>query len=146
MRFIKKNQALSKNTTAFETIIGESTRIDGNLSISQSIRIDGNVNGNILQIEGKQISVAIAISAKVIGDIRADNIILAGKVTGNIFTQNMVEILSTAEIVGDITYAAITTEGGALIKGSLIPMNKPPETGEHATQFIDQIKQKASNN
>ena len=40
-------QKLGKTIDSFETIIGTTVRIDGNLSISQSVRIDGVVNGNI---------------------------------------------------------------------------------------------------
>jgi len=144
MQFGKKNQSLSKSASNFETIIGKSTRIDGNLSISQSVRIDGVINGNVLQVEGKQISVAVASGASVVGDIRADNIILSGKIVGNIFTQNRVEVLSTAEIIGDINYATISIDGGANIKGKLNPMNLSADTDDEAAQVIDQVKQKLS--
>jgi cytoskeletal protein CcmA (bactofilin family) len=143
MAFLKK-PVLSKSNSHFETIIGSSSRIDGNLSISENIRIDGIINGNILQIEGKQITVAVANGASILGDIRADNIILSGKVVGNLFTQNMVEVLSTAEINGDINYVNISMEAGANIKGQLNKIND--STGvEAATHLvIDQVKQKSS--
>ena len=57
-------QKLGKTIDSFETIIGTTVRIDGNLSISQSVRIDGVVNGNIFQDEGSQASIAIAKGAE----------------------------------------------------------------------------------
>ena len=137
-------QKLGKTIDSFETIIGTTVRIDGNLSISHSVRIDGVVNGNIFQDEGSQAAIAIAKGAEVHGDIRADHIVISGKVVGNIFTKEMVELLGTAEIVGDITYSAIGIEVGARVTGKLNQMNES-ELAEFSSQsLIAQAKQKAT--
>jgi cytoskeletal protein CcmA (bactofilin family) len=134
---------LGKSNESFETIIGESLRIEGNLNISQSVRLDGQLNGNVLQVDGKQTTVAISQSATVVGDIRAEYVIVAGKVIGNIFTNNRVELLETAEVIGDINYAFLGMEIGAKIKGNVNEINGFGTVDSTASHVISQVKLKS---
>jgi len=134
---------LGKSNESFETIIGESLRIEGNLNISQSVRLDGQLNGNVLQVDGKQTTVAISQSATVVGDIRAEYVIVAGKVIGNIFTNNRVELLETAEVIGDINYAFLGMEIGAKIKGNVNEINGFGNVDSTASHVISQVKLKS---
>jgi len=115
----KANQHLGKSVENFETIIGTSLRLDGNLLLRNSIRIDGVVNGNILQEDGCETTVAIAKGATVSGDIRAKHVIVSGTLQGNIFTSNRVELLETAFVSGDITYGTLGIQVGAKVEGNL---------------------------
>jgi cytoskeletal protein CcmA (bactofilin family) len=115
----KANQHLGKSVENFETIIGASLRLDGNLLLRNSIRIDGVVNGNILQEDGCETTVAIAKGATVSGDIRAKHVIVSGTLQGNIFTSNRVELLETAFVSGDITYGTLGIQVGAKVEGNL---------------------------
>jgi cytoskeletal protein CcmA (bactofilin family) len=107
------------NRTIFETIIGASIRVDGNLLLKSSLRIDGVVNGNILQEDGCEATVAIAKGAAVTGDIRAKHVIVSGSLHGNIFSSDRVELLETAFVSGDITYGALGMQVGAKLDGKL---------------------------
>ena len=127
--FARKRSTLGKSIENFESIIGESLRIDGNLLISQCVRVDGAVNGNILQEEGKEATVAIAKGALVTGDIRAQHVIISGEVQGNILSSGRIELLATAHVQGDIRYSSIGLEVGARITGSL----------NEIAQSVDQI-------
>ena len=139
--FKKKNLTLGKSNESFESIIGESLRIDGNLIISQCIRIDGVVNGNIFQEEGMEATIAVAKGAKVTGDVRAQHVIISGEVNGNIFSANRVELLNTARVQGDIRYGSIGLEVGAKITGKLDEINQldDPSSSE---LVIEQAKKK----
>ena len=78
----KKKQGLLKpELESFDTIIDKTTTIHGRLSIEGSIRIDGTVMGNIeCASDNKDITVAIGLTGKINGDIRAFRILIAGKV------------------------------------------------------------------
>lgn len=115
----KLNKPLGKSVESFETIVGSSIRVDGNLLLRTSIRIDGLVNGNILQEDGYDATVAIAKGATVTGDIRAKHVIVSGTLRGNIFTTDRVELLDTAFVTGDITYGSLGMQVGARIDGKL---------------------------
>ena len=141
--FTRKKSALGKSIESFESIIGQSLRIDGNLVISQCIRVDGVVNGNIFQEEGKEATVAVAKGALVTGDIRAKHVIISGEVRGNIFSSDQVELLSTALIQGDIRYGSIGLEVGARISGNLDQID-PSSDPLSSKAVIEKLKQKAT--
>jgi cytoskeletal protein CcmA (bactofilin family) len=112
--------------------------VQGNLLINQGIRIDGAVNGNILQQDGQDSVVAISESAVVTGDVKANTIIIAGHLKGNIFSNVRLEILKTARIDGNVNYKSIGIEVGATINGNLHQLDE----AQLAQDIIDRAKQK----
>ncbi len=115
----KKKNPLGKSVERFETIIGKTIRIDGNLNISEGVRIDGILNGNIIQDDGKKATVAISQSGRINGNIHGQHVIISGYVKGNIFSNNRVELLASSRIEGEITYGSIGIEVGCKILGKL---------------------------
>jgi len=136
-----KKKALGKSIQDFESILGSSIRVDGNLIIAKSVRIDGSLYGNILQEEGSEATIAIAPSARIFGDIRAEHIIVAGSVKGNIFSSGKIELLAHAHIEGDITYGNIGIEIGANVTGKLLQISVAGVADE-AELLLSQVKQK----
>ena len=130
-----KNLGDSKET--LESIIGQSIVLHGNLLISKGVRVDGMVDGNILQQDGQNAVIAISEKAKVNGDVKADTVIVAGYLRGNIFANTRVELLKTARIDGNISYGTIGIEVGAIINGVLHQF----DTEQIATDIIQQVKQ-----
>ncbi len=119
----KKKSSLGRSVESFESIIGKSLRIDGNLIISQGLRIDGVLNGNIFQEDGNTASVAISESGTVNGNIQAQHVIVSGRVKGNIYSLDREELLAIAQVEGEITYGSIGIEVGANILGKLNQLN-----------------------
>ena len=118
MKF-RSNKSLGESQEVFESIIGPTLRVEGNLIIQKGVRIDGIVDGNILQQDGQDAVVAISEKASVTGDVRANSVILSGYLKGNIFASTRVELLKTARIDGNISYSSIGMEVGASINGNL---------------------------
>jgi cytoskeletal protein CcmA (bactofilin family) len=141
--FARKKSTLGMSIESFESIIGQSLRIDGNLLINQCVRVDGIVNGNIFQEEGREATVAVAKGALVKGDIRAQHVIISGEVQGNIFSSGPVELLATAHVRGDIRYGTIGLEVGARITGNLDEVDQSVDQITSQT-VIKQAKQKTA--
>ena len=118
MKF-RSNKSLGESQEVFESIIGPTLRVEGNLIIQKGVRIDGIVDGNILQQDGQDAVVAISEKASVTGDVRANSVIPSGYLKGNIFANTRVELLKTARIDGNISYSSIGMEVGASINGNL---------------------------
>jgi cytoskeletal protein CcmA (bactofilin family) len=140
MKF-KPNKMLGESQEVFESIIGPTLRIEGNLIIQKGVRIDGIVDGNILQQDGQNAVVAISEHAVVTGDVRANSVIVAGHLKGNIFSNTRVELIKTARIDGNISYNSIGMEIGAAINGNLHRFENDSE--QLASDVIDRIKQQA---
>ena len=137
----KKSNQQVKFTDNFETIIGETIRVDGNLLITKSVRVDGILNGNIIQSDGAEATVAIAKNAVVTGDIRAHHVVISGKLIGNVLSQSIVELLDTAEIKGNVNYLTLSMEIGAKIQGQLTQMSTDQPL-ESSNDVILKAKQK----
>lgn len=78
-----------------------------------NLRINGDFEG---KLDTKGI-LTISANAFVRADINGDEIVISGKVTGNIFASSILKVLSSAHIVGDITMPSLSVEAGAVIHG-----------------------------
>lgn len=118
------SKPLSSSKESFGTIIDEFTEVHGRLVSSTSLRIDGKVIGNVEASQDNNVSIAIGKSGFVQGDIYAYRIFIAGKVTGNIYCTERVELHDGAEVTGDVTYGQIGVEAGAKLNGMMIYRSK----------------------
>ncbi|MBX3066744.1 MAG: polymer-forming cytoskeletal protein [Anaerolineae bacterium] len=103
-----------------ETILGSNSVFKGELRSKANVRIDGAFEGNI-DLEG---NIMVGETAKIVADIHARNMRIAGAVRGNI-SGNKVELLRTGRVWGDISATAITTEDGAFIDGKITMIGHP---------------------
>ena len=139
----RKKTTLGRSVESFESIVGKSLTIEGNVKISQGIRIDGTLNGNIYQEDGMSATVAIAESGLINGNIYAQHVIISGRVKGDIYSLDRVELLKNAQIEGDISYGSIGIEAGASVLGKLKRINA--QDAEDAVELlISQAKQKTT--
>jgi cytoskeletal protein CcmA (bactofilin family) len=88
------------------------TKISGKLRFDGPARIDGTIDG---EVDGKEIT--IGESAVVTAQIRADSIVVCGKVKGEIIATQKIEIHPTAKIVGNITAPKLIIHEGAIFEG-----------------------------
>ena len=102
------------------SVLGTATRLEGTLFVDESIRIDGALDGNIEQTDGDSRWLILGSAAVIRGDIRAQNVSVAGKVLGNIVASGSVELRNGSEVRGNITHKSITVEPGASVHGQLI--------------------------
>lgn len=84
----------------------------GNIEFHNAARIDGRVEGDIVAMA----QVTVGESAAVAGRIEAPEVLLAGKVTGDI-TARRIEIASTATVMGNLSAAVLKVDPGALLDG-----------------------------
>ena len=78
-----------------------------------NLRINGSFEGR-LDTKGM---LTIGENVSVRADIHGDEIVIGGKLTGNIIAAKSLKVLSTAHIVGDITTPGLSVETGAIIHG-----------------------------
>ena len=93
-----------------ESIIGKNSDINGELNVSGTLRVDGMVHGKV-----NAECVIVSESAMIKGDIKARAIIVGGKVEGNLFGEEIIEIKSKGTVLGEIfTNKFFVIEGGIL--------------------------------
>ncbi len=107
-----KKEPVRKNSEDIRTLIGEGCVFEGNLTVSSSARIDGIVKGNV---KG-QGTLVIGESGNIEGDIESTELIIYGKVKGNVRTPRL-HIKQGAVLDGDIYVDALIIEEGAVYNG-----------------------------
>lgn len=104
----------------FDTLIGRHAEFEGDLRLNESVRIDGRVIGNVLSTSEQAVSVVVGPSGEVVGDLVAQRVIVAGKVSGNIHALDRVELHAGCFVQGDLKYVSIAVEHGARVQGLLL--------------------------
>src|SRR3984893_13626673 len=103
-------------TTADQATIGKSLVIKGEVTGSESLYIDGRVEGSI-NLSGNRVTVGR--NGVVSANINAREIVVLGKVRGNITASDRVDIRSDGSLTGDVVAARISIEDGAFFKGGI---------------------------
>jgi cytoskeletal protein CcmA (bactofilin family) len=103
-------------STADQATIGKSLVIKGEVTGSESLYIDGRVEGSI-NLAGNRVTVGR--NGVVSANINAREIVVLGKVRGNLTASDRVDIRSDGSLTGDVVAARISIEDGAFFKGGI---------------------------
>ena len=103
----------SKSAAACVT---QGIRIKGELIGSEDLFIDGQIEGSIIFTNS---IVTVGPNAKVKAEISAREVVVYGKVIGNLHARDRVDVRKDGSVVGDISTARITIEDGAQFKGRI---------------------------
>jgi len=96
--------------------IGKSVIIRGELSGSEDLYLDGEVEGNISLMDHNLI---VGPNGRVRANIVAKDVVVHGKVDGNVQGHDRVELKKSAVLSGDISTQRIVIEDGAFFKGAI---------------------------
>jgi cytoskeletal protein CcmA (bactofilin family) len=107
--------------TADQATIGKGLVIKGEITGSESLYVDGKVDGSI-NLPGNRVTVGR--NGQVAASINAREIVVLGKVRGNITATDRVDIRAEGALTGDVAAARISIEDGAFFKGG-IDIRKP---------------------
>ncbi len=90
--------------------LGQSTRIEGDVTTQSDIRLDGGLVGNLI-CNGKLI---LGPQGSIKGDITCDNAVVEGKIDGTIKVKDHLHVKETAKITGEISTNKLTVASGAI--------------------------------
>jgi len=103
-------------TAGDQASIGKGLFIKGEITGTESLFIDGKVEGTIA-LPGNRVTVGR--NGQVASSITAREIVILGKVRGNITATDRVDIRADGALTGDVTAARISIEDGAFFKGGI---------------------------
>ncbi len=109
-----------------QATIGKSLVVKGEVTGSESLYIDGKVEGAI-NLPGNRVTVGR--NGQVSANISAREVVVLGKVRGNINASDRVDIRSEGALTGDVIAQRISIEDGAFFKGG-IDIRKPGQVKE----------------
>lgn len=111
MKKSKRNKSASSGTS---TLISQGSQIEGALNCEADLRIDGKFNGTI----ESQGNVTIGESAVARSNISAKEVIIAGKVYGDIAAEGKLTITPTGQMHGDVIASSLIIMEGGVLNGA----------------------------
>ena len=113
-----------------QATIGKSLVIKGEVTGSESLYIDGRVEGTI-NLPGNRVTVGR--NGVVNANVVAREIVVIGKVKGNMEASDRVDIRNEGSLHGDVIAQRISIEDGAFFKGG-IDIRKPGKANGDAKE------------
>lgn len=99
-----------------QATIGRTLVIKGEVTGGESLYIDGRVEGTINLTDSR---VTVGRNGSVAANINAREVVIMGKVTGNIECTDRLDIRGEGSLTGDVVTQRISVEDGAFLKGSV---------------------------
>ncbi|HZU33970.1 MAG TPA: polymer-forming cytoskeletal protein [Candidatus Angelobacter sp.] len=96
--------------------IGKSVQIRGELTGSEDLYLDGEIEGTV---DLRDHSLIIGSNGKIKATITARDLIVHGRVEGNITATGRVELRKSCTLLGDVSTQRIVIEDGAFFKGAI---------------------------
>jgi cytoskeletal protein CcmA (bactofilin family) len=107
---------MDTSKTAEFAHIGRSVIVKGELSGSEDLYVEGQVEGTI-ELKGNNLT--IGPHGQVKANINAKDVVVQGKLEGNIQASQRAELKKSAVAVGDIVTQRVSIEEGAFFKGKV---------------------------
>ena len=102
-----------ENATA---VIGKSVQIRGEVKGSEDLMVEGHVEGTITLTESR---LTIGTHASVTANVAARDVILLGRLNGNIRASGRVELRKGSDLAGDISASRLSIEENAMFRGKV---------------------------
>jgi cytoskeletal protein CcmA (bactofilin family) len=99
-----------------QATIGRTLVIKGEISGAEALYVDGRIEGKISLPDNR---VTVGRNGSVQADITAREVVVMGKVNGNIECSDRVDIRSEGSVTGDVSTIRISVEDGAILKGGI---------------------------
>lgn len=112
------------------TVLGRGSSFRGELTAAGDVVIEGTMNGLLRTPQGR---LTVGGSASVDADIEAREVVVAGRVEGNIRASERVELRAGARVLGDIFSRRFAIEQDASFRGRVDPSRagEQTETANH---------------
>jgi cytoskeletal protein CcmA (bactofilin family) len=94
-------------------VVGLNTVLTGDIEAQDSVCVEGTVLGNLKC----RSMVIIGVKGRIEGDVEAAAAIIGGTVKGNVKVEELLEMLKSAAVLGDISTSRLQVAPGAVLKG-----------------------------
>lgn len=129
-----KQKSSSNASRNIDTLVGQNTRVTGDIEFAGGLHIDGTVVGNLIANQSDKCVLRVSDRGVIEGNVNVPHVILNGTVKGDVVANGRIELGSSARVIGNVYYALIEMAIGAEINGQLIhqsPEKKKPTVVRH---------------
>lgn len=110
----------SKPQNRIDSLIGATTRIEGNVLFSGGLRVDGTVKGNVSALPDQPSTLVVSEQARIEGEVQASHVVVNGTIHGPVDSRETLELQASSRVKGDIHYKSLEIQQGAVVEGRLV--------------------------
>jgi len=110
----------SKPQNRIDSLIGSTTRIEGNVFFSGGLRVDGAIIGNVAALPDQPGTLVVSEQARIDGEVQAAHVVVNGTINGPLRATETLELQSGSRVTGDVHYKSIEMQQGAVVEGRLV--------------------------
>lgn len=103
-----------------DTLIGQQVVIRGDLYFTGGLLIEGRVIGKIVAEDGQKAVLTLSQHGSIEGEVRAPVVIINGRLDGDVYASERVELASLARVEGNVHYKVAEMAAGSTLTGRLI--------------------------
>lgn len=96
------------------TVIGKSVVVRGDISGQEDLYLDCDIEGSITLTDNR---LTIGPEARIVADVTVRDLVVFGKLTGNVHATGRVDLRQSASLTGDIVAGRLSIEESAILKG-----------------------------
>ena len=132
-------QGLTAGLEGGTTLIAHNTRLKGDLFFEDQLYVNGVIEGDV-SAEGSDQSVAnqatlvVCEGGRVIGEIRAPNVVIDGTVEGDVYATNKLELAGKAKVLGNVHYNLVEMQLGSVVNGQMVSLSDTLSDTRSSTQ------------
>jgi cytoskeletal protein CcmA (bactofilin family) len=97
------------------SVLSNKVKFEGEIQGDEDLHVEGYFKGAI-KISG---NIFVGRNGVVKADVEADNVVIQGKINGNVVARKQLEIQSSGQLLGDCTAQSIDIKEGAVFDGRL---------------------------
>ena len=109
-----------KRSSHIDTLVGQSTELVGELRFSGGLHVDGTIRGRVVAAGDSGSLLSLSEKGAIEGEVRVPNVIINGRVVGDVYAGEQVELAAHARVTGDVHYGVMEMAMGAEVNGSLV--------------------------
>ncbi len=103
-----------------DTLIGKAAQVHGDIEFAGGLHLDGHVEGGVRATGAAEATLSVSASGSIEGRVDVPNVLLEGRVKGDIHARERVVLGATARVEGNVYYGVIEMTLGAQILGKLV--------------------------
>lgn len=105
-----------------DTVVGGDTTVNGDCRVAGSLRLDGRIEGR-LDVADVFLTGPRSLLK---GEVRCRAAVIAGRIEGNVFAGETVELQSGAQVFGNIACRQLVIQPGCFFEGSCSMIKTEP--------------------
>ena len=109
-----------RKSTRIDTLIGQHSKVIGDVKFAGGLHIDGTIKGNVLAENDGHSMVSLSDQGTIEGEVNVPYVVINGVVIGDVHGGEHVELSAKARVTGNVYYNLIEMAVGAEVNGKLV--------------------------